>query len=457
MRTARPGGALAFALAVILSPAPALAQSIEVGELGEARAFAPGTGTVNGLEPGAWQGTGAARATRLLGSIEAAPGHPVARDMLRRVVLGGLAVPAGADAAFESARIRAAQALATPEEYAAFAARNPATNDPRLRADARLAAGDLAGACAIADAASTQRGETYWIRLRRACLLERGETAAAELAGDLLRERGAPVELEVEAAPGGFWAEVAARDADGLRAYTSNLALEGVDISQGIAFDLDAATLDTGTRGSAQLHQLALQGDAQATARFAARAADAGLDPNRVLAKINAQLSPADMAAADLWLFARHAVATDDLALLRALHDAVDEPATRQRLALSTDALGGGFYARPLGEGLERGLADRVPLAVHDALVALALGAELSETAEAALSGVTLDAQDASWVAVEAAIDRGARAEVLLRLAPVIAAADTPQQRYRAVSALRRAGFADLAGRAAALAFLDAR
>ena len=444
---------VALGLAVAL---PAAAQDIQVDELGAAKSFAPGVASVSGLDPSAWAGTNAARATRLVTALEPSD-HPVARAMQRRVVLGGLALPDGAGADFERARIRAAQALATPSEYASFAARNERANDPRIRADARLAAGDLAGACDIGDTISTGRGDTYWVRLRRACLLERGETAAAELAGDLLRERGEAVELAVGRAPKGFWAEVAERDGEALRQFTSNLAVQDMDLSQGVRFELEAASLDPSDTGSAQLHQLALQGDALATARFVARATAAGLDPDRVLARLDSVLDPNAMAAADLSLFARHAVITRDIGLLQALYRAVDDDAPeRQRLALASDALGGGFYARPLGDGIEAGLEAKNPLAVHDALIALALGAELSESAEAALSGVGLGKGPAAWLAIDAAVDRGARAETLLRLAPLAARASTPQEHYHLVRSLRVAGFSDLAGQAAALALLEA-
>ena len=96
---------------------PALAQSIEVSDLDAPQAFAPGLDAIGGLEPSAWSGTSAERAIRLLSDIDAAPTHPIARDMLRRVVLGGLAKPDGAEGAlgddlednFVTARIRAAQ------------------------------------------------------------------------------------------------------------------------------------------------------------------------------------------------------------------------------------------------------------------------------------------------------------------------------------------------------------
>ena len=446
-----------LALLLALAPAPALAQSIAVDALGEARAFAPGVASASGLEPSAWTGTAPARAVRLLGAIDADTRHPVAREMMRRVVLGGLAVPDGAGEAFRVARLKAAQDLATPEEYAQLASRNDAANDPRIRAEAALAAGDLVAACGIGDTVATGRGETFWVRLRRACLLERGETAAAELAGDILRERGEPVKLTLGQVPTGFWADVRAREGEALRQFMSNLAIEGMDLSQGIEFDLETASDDKDPRGSAQLYQLALQGDALATARFVARATAAGLDPDRVLARLDSVLDPNAMAAADLSLFARHAVITRDIGLLQALYRAVDDDAPeRQRLALASDALGGGFYARPLGDGIEAGLEAKNPLAVHDALIALALGAELSESAEAALSGVGLGKGPAAWLAIDAAVDRGARAETLLRLAPLAARASTPQEHYHLVRSLRVAGFSDLAGQAAALALLEA-
>ena len=444
---------------------PALAQSIEVSDLDAPQAFAPGLDAIGGLEPSAWSGTSAERAIRLLSDIDAAPTHPIARDMLRRVVLGGLAKPDGAEGAlgddlednFVTARIRAAQILATPDEYAQFAARNPAANDPQLRAEAFLAAGDLSGACAIGDSLTVGRGETYWVRLRRACLLDRGETAAAELAEDLLRERGEAVDLVLAEPPQGLWAEFMARDGDDLTAYLSNLAIADMDLSQGITFDLEAASLDASDQGTAQLYQLALQGDTLATVRFVRRAEAAGLDPNQVLPKIRAVLMPSDMVAADLPLFARYAVVTRDLGLLQGLFNALDDPEMKQRLALASDAIGGGFFARPLGEGIEQGLDEKVPLAVHDALIALALGAQFSEAAEAGLSGVSLSATSApDWIAIDAALDRNARAETLLRLAPKVAAAKRPADHYAVIRALRLAGFSDLAGQVAALAFLDA-
>ena len=444
-----------LAALLLAGAAPAFAQDIAVDPLGEARAFAPGVASAGGLEPSAWTGTPPARAIRLLKGLDTDNAHPIAREMMRRVVLGGLAVPDGGGEPFRVARLQAAQALATPEEYAQLASRNEAANDPRIRADAALAAGDLAAACQIGDTVTVGRAETYWVRLRRACLLERGETAAAELAGDILRERGESVDLAVGDARKGFWAEVERRSGDDLRQYTSNLAIEGMDLSQGIVFDLETASLDDGTRASAQLHQLALQGDALATARFVERAQAAGLDADAVLSKIDAVLDPNAMAAADLDLFARHAVITRDLGLLSALYRSVDDEAQKQRLALASDAIGGGFYARALGEGIEQGLSDKVPLAVGDALIALALGAQLSEVAEEGLSSISLGQPPAAWIPINAAIDRGARAETLLRLAPLVAEASTPAERYRVIRALRQAGFNDLAGQAAALAFLD--
>ncbi len=450
---------LALLAASALAPG-ALAQSIDVTELAAPQAFAPGIDLARGLEPSAWSGTSAARATRLLGEIEAAPDHPIARDMVRRVVLGGLAKPSGApnvQDAFETARIQAAQILASPEEYTQFAARNPGANDPRLRAEARLAAGDLSGACEIGNSLTVGRSETYWVRLRRACLLEDGQTASAELAGDILRERGEAVDLIIGERPDGIWAEVAVREGQALQSYLSNLAIADMDISQGIVFDLEAASLDETETGSAQLYQLALQGDALATVRFVRRAEAAGLNPDRVLSKIEAVLSPTDMVAADLMLFARYGVVKRDLGVLQGLFSAVDDPAMKQRLALATDAIGGGFYRQPLGDSIEQGLSEKIPLAVHDALIALALGADLSEAAETGLSDVNLDiAPSASWLGIEAALDRNARAESLLRLAPYVGAAETPQGHYRTIRALRLAGFSDLAGQVAALAFLDA-
>lgn len=493
--------------AVLTGIAPALAQSITVGQLDAAKAFAPGIDIPGALESEAWQGTSAVRAARLLSAMPADTTHPIVRNMLRRVVLSGLVPPTGADDAFERRRIMAAQDLATPDEYARFVARNPAARAPGLRADAYIARGDLASACDISDAVQQGRGDSYWIRLRAACHDLRDETSMADLARDILRDRDEETTLVVPKPREGFWVDVLALDAVALNAMMVQLAgepdpiepsdntesaeaatveeqlidtlpptLEGEFTTDSLSgpiplfapnpepepapvprFDLTAAIADTSDEGTARLFVLGTDGDAAAVSEFVARATQTGLDSSRVLTRIPAILEPADMASVNLPLFARHAVVTRDIGLIQALFGATDDTALRERLALASDALGGGFYGRALGEGLETALSEDETGAVSDVLIALALGSNLSEPVEQGLRDADQSSQtDMRWIAIDHAIDRRARAESLLRFSDKLAArkADDPWTLYRTIRGLRAVGFTDTAGQLAAYEFL---
>lgn len=506
--------ALFLCCAVIMAVSgPAVAQSIEVGRLDAAKAFAPGIDIPGALESEAWQGTSADRAARLLREMPTDQTHPIVRDMLRRVVLSGLVPPTGADDAFERRRIMAAQTLATPDEYARFAARNPAARDPALRVDAYIARGDLSAACDISDAIQQGRGDTYWVRLRAACHEMRDETARADLARDILRDRGEETTLVVPDPQEGFWVEVMALDAAALDDMMTVLAgdpepagpPEAIDpvsengedtiieeslvdrllvdpglpvASESLApdpmidqmplfidiapepeptFDLAAAMEDTTDQGTARLFVLGREGSAAAVAEFVARATETGLDSSRVLSRIPAVLDPEDMASVNLPLFARHAVVTRDIVLMQALYGATDDQSTQERLALASDAMGGGFYGRALGEGLETALTEDASGAVDDVLMALALGSNLTDSVETLLNTTKRSGQtDMNWVAIDHAVDRRARAESLLRFSTMIAArqADDPWTLYRTIQGLRAVGFPETAGQLAAYEFL---
>jgi hypothetical protein len=222
-------------------------------------------------------------------------------------------------------------------------------------------------------------------------------------------------------------------------------------------FDLAASVADTSDAGTARLFILGTDGNAAAVAEFVARATRTGLDPSRVLMRIPAILEPADMARVNLPLFARHAIVTRDIGLIQALFSATEDDAVRERLALASDALGGGFDGRALGEGLETALNDDAPGAVSDVLIALALGSNLTEPVEQKLRDADQFARtDMRWIAINQAIDRRARAESLLRFSDKLAArnADDPWTLYRTIRGLRAIGFADTAGQLAAYEFL---
>jgi hypothetical protein len=499
--------AFSAGLLAVLLASSVRAQSITVDTLDAAQAFTPGIDVAQPLDADAWQGTNAPRALRLLGAMPLQTDHPVLRDMMRRVVLSGLVPPAGADAAYDQTRIAVAQSLASPDEYEQFAARNPAARDPRLRADAFIAAGDLMAACGISDALQQGRGETYWVRLRAACHEARGETAAADLARDLLRDRGEDTTLVVPDPPDDFWVRALALDAAGLDAFMTEMAgppqngpeaqpptdlmgpppnevappdsvpfdpTAGTDTETPISlfpqavagptppppppFDFATERDTAGDQSTARLFILAKAGDARAVSAFVDRAVAAGLNANQVLSRIPAILDPTDMAMANLALFARYAALTRDVDLMQALFVASEDDAAKDRLALAADALGGGFYGRPLGESLETALQDEQDGAWRDVMIALGLGADLTEPVEQLLNPLRASQADLiDWVAVDHAIDRGAQAELLLRLSILMAREDMDagEDLYRALRSLRKAGLSDTAGQLAAYSFLE--
>ena len=512
-----------------LGSGPAVAQSITVDSLDAPKAFTPGIEVDGALEAESWQGTSADRAIRLIERMPLETTHPIVRDMMRRVILSGLVPPQGAEDAYESARISAAQELASPSEYERFANRNPAARAPKLRADAFIAKGDLASACEISDALQQGRGESYWIRLRAACHELRDETSLGDLARDILRDRGEPIELVVPDPTDDFW--VRAMDLDGTAltemmreiagepdyiaepetgltpegeetlgsqamehaadmagaempgpetsepelqgasptplfppssdlagSSPTNIYLEPDPAPQPVpTYDLDAALDDPSAEGTARLFLLGRDGDARAVAAFVDRAAAAGIDPNTVLPRIPAVLDPTDMAGADLPLFARYAAMTRDIALMQALYIATEDEAARERLALASDALGGGYYDRPLGDGLETALNNDADGSETDVLIALALGADLEEGVEQRLSDALSGSTPVvTSIALDQAIERGARAETLLRLANLLDArpSDDGVTLYRVLRDLRRAGLSETAGQLAAYEYL---
>ena len=481
-------------LSGLAASGPVLAQTITVDALDAPKAFTPGIEVDGALQAEAWQGTSADRAVRLIETMPVETTHPIVRDMMRRVILSGLVPPRGAGADYDTARIAAAQTLASPEEYERFAARNPAAQDPKLRADAFIAEGNLLSACEISDALQQGRGDSYWIRVRAACHDVRAETSLADLARDILRDRGEVAELIVPDPPEDFWVRAMALDEAALLSMMTDLAgppndegnlrpdlgegeteeveptllfppsgaevadpLFESDPDAGPGFDLEEALDDSSDQGTAQLFLLAKDGDARAVAAFVNRAIAAGLDPNTVLPRIPAILDPTDMALADLPLFARYAAMTRDIPLMQALFIATEDEGVRERLALASDALGGGYIGRPLGEGLETALEEGVLGADKDVLIALALGSNLEEEVEAQLLSIpSSQVPVVSWIALDQAIDRGTQAEALLRLAVVLDQRDEDDgvTLYRVLLNLRNAGLSETAGQLAAYEFL---
>lgn len=191
--TLKPFLLLSASLALLSVPINAHAQSIEIGELGAAQAYDAGVIDFNsgGLDPALWQGTSAKMATHLLNKLPAVPQHPVAKDMIRAVVLTGGAPPEGTSGGYAQARLRSVMALNDPQALQNLASRSPdVVSDPAVRADLALAVGEIDRACSMADTVSEGRGTPTWARLRAVCHVKRDEVPAAELTVNLLKKSG---------------------------------------------------------------------------------------------------------------------------------------------------------------------------------------------------------------------------------------------------------------------------
>jgi len=148
-----------------------------------------------GLGLAMWAGTHRAVVEALLPRLPVPVGSPVATDLARRLLLTQAVPPDGAgEANLVAARVARLAALGqVPAGLAASG--DPAIDAAlaRARADAALARGDDAGACAEAAAALQVSDELYWQEFQVYCQLTAGRAEAAQLAFAVLDEGGAPI------------------------------------------------------------------------------------------------------------------------------------------------------------------------------------------------------------------------------------------------------------------------
>jgi len=183
----------AFALAGLLNPISAQAQSIETGQLGAAQAYDAGVidVTSGGLDAALWQGTSSKMAVHLLEKIPLTSKNGIVQDLMEAVVFSAGVPPSGSDARYDQLRLKSVMQLGDKAALDNIATRNPdIARDPSVRADLALAANDIAGACQIADNITEGRGTPVWTKLRAFCHIERGEASAAELTTELLQNTG---------------------------------------------------------------------------------------------------------------------------------------------------------------------------------------------------------------------------------------------------------------------------
>jgi len=239
------------------------------------------------------------------------------------------------------------------------------------------------------------------------------------------------------------------------------------------SYDLDRAMKAPAAIGTAQLYALMKSASQEATKATAAsaflRRADTAGAFTRFAAFLTpdiSQLSGRAQVGADPIIFARAGVDRGDIGSLQGLYQAMaEQPALQARIALATDALGDGFILGPLGQDIESRMAklSSRPRAARDAIIALAMGALISETAADAIetvgSGAGRAVKTGPRLTLGAVAKEGSRAETALRAAILLqdggAAALDNDALYSVIAALNAADLSDFAGRAAAEDFLD--
>lgn len=239
------------------------------------------------------------------------------------------------------------------------------------------------------------------------------------------------------------------------------------------SYDIESAMKAPPAKGTAQLYALMKSASGDATKAMAAAELLLRADTSGAFSRFAAFLTPdisalsaAAQAEASPIIFARAATQRGDLGALQSLYQATGEtPDVQARIALASDAIGNGFTFGPLGQDIEGRMAEPGTRArgARDAVIALALGAQLSETAADAMDslgkGSGRSLKTGPRLALGAVAKDGSRAETALRAAIVLqnggpAALDNDAL-YAVISALNAAGLTDFAGRAAAEDFLS--
>ncbi len=172
------------------------AQSIAVGELGNANAYEAGIidNNTGGLDAGLWQQTSAVRAADLISQAPLNSPHQIVRDMVSAAILSAGVPPSGDEDElnlYRQARVKAALQLGSPDEIDNLLRRAPQLTQNRLtEVDIALSREDITNACQLTDSVQDGRAEPEWVKRRAFCHIVRGESAAAELTLNLLKESG---------------------------------------------------------------------------------------------------------------------------------------------------------------------------------------------------------------------------------------------------------------------------
>lgn len=262
-----------------------------------------------------------------------------------------------------------------------------------------------------------------------------------------------------------------------VKSLMSSILLVDQGLAGGLSFDVDTALagLDetgTQTKSIAQLYSLASSfNDTNASAK-----AHAGLlefadginftpQMTNILSEFLPFVSVKVQADLDAERFAWAALRRGDLSTLAGIYRELDEDDPLSgRIALASDALGNGFLLGQLGLDIETrldGKGSRRKQAVRDALIALALGAQLSDVAVSTLEDYTRTDRlnPVSLARLNAAAKAGSRASTLLYVTQSMGDRSSTQlsdlEIYSYISALTQAGLTREAGELAAFDFLS--
>jgi len=262
-----------------------------------------------------------------------------------------------------------------------------------------------------------------------------------------------------------------------VKAIMSSFLYDTNDLAGGTSFDIDTAleglqSEDTQAKSTAQLFNLAVNysdpaSAAQAVAALLNLSETANFEPQmtQILSEALPFISPEDQARLDARRFSWAALRRSDLSALRGLYQALDEnDPLRGRIALASDALGNGFLLGQLGLDIETrleatGAAQKS--ALRDAVIGLALGAQISEKTAKLLN--QYDDQERinplRLAALNSAAKSGARALVVMHVAQAIGAREPADlsklEIYSYISALSEAGLSREAGELAAYDFMS--
>ena len=263
-----------------------------------------------------------------------------------------------------------------------------------------------------------------------------------------------------------------------VKSIMSELQFSDADLAgEGGSYDLDTAleglkSAVTRTKSVAQLYALANNlsdptSSSHAVAALLNFSEGVGFVPQMTdLLSDSLPFIPADrQAELDAPRFAWAAVRRSDLSALGGIYRSLEaEDPLAGRIALASDALGNGFLLGQLGLDIEERLTKNGTIrrqAIRDALIALALGAQLSDAAAETLETYTQSERinPIQLARLNAAANANARAGTLLYVTQAIGARDVRKlsnlEIYTYVAALSKAGLTREAGELAAFDFLS--